>query len=99
MAELIKQSENITSEKAKTVLGIMDDDDGMKELNETALNNEFQGDKVITDLKELLSDTSNPDENYQNGIIIDDFGSLLEKLDAAAAGGELGQGSGFTNDL
>ncbi|WP_072682306.1 DUF5801 repeats-in-toxin domain-containing protein, partial [Arcobacter sp. LA11] len=98
MAELIKQSDDAVNENTKTVLGIMDDNDGMKELNETALNNDFQGDKVISELKELLADTTNPDEDYQNGIIIDDFGALLERLDAAAAGGELGQGSGFTND-
>ncbi len=99
MAELIKQSDNAVNENTKTVIGIMDDNDGMKELNETALNNEFQGDKVISDLKELLSDTTNPDEDYQNGIIIDDFGSLLERLDAAAAGGELGQNSGANSGI
>ncbi len=84
--------------KDKTVLGVIDDTDGLKELYETILNNDFQGDNIITELKELLADTTNPDENYQNGIIIDNFGALLENLDAAAAGGELGQGSGFTND-
>ena len=51
IAELIKESDNISNEKDKTVLGVIDDTDGLKELYETILNNDFQGDNIITELK------------------------------------------------
>lgn len=96
IAELIKSSDVVTNESSKTVLGIIDDKEGMDELEQTALNSDFQGDNVISELKELLS-TSSQGEDFLNGIIIDDFGSLVEVLDAAAAGENDSSASGFTN--
>ncbi len=98
MADFIKASDGIANEKEKTVLGIMNDEDGLKELNETALNYDFEGDNVISQLKELLADTNNPDPTFLDGIVIDGFGALAEQLDAAAAGGEVGDTGGLTND-
>lgn len=85
MAELIKQSDDTLIENSKSVLGIIDDSEGMSELSETALNPDFQGDNVISQLKELLSN-SDKGEDFQDGIIIDDFASLVEIIEVTAAG-------------
>ncbi|RXJ77344.1 hypothetical protein CRV03_06570, partial [Arcobacter sp. F155] len=90
MADLIRES-NLTS-KNKSVLGIINDQEGMDELNQTVLNPEFKSDNIIRELKDLLS-KGTAGEEIQNGIIIDDFGALAEQLDAAAAGGATSNGS------
>ncbi|WP_417334290.1 hypothetical protein, partial [Halarcobacter sp.] len=89
MADLIKES-NLSSEN-KSVLGIINDQEGMDELNQTVLNPEFKSDNIIRELKDLLAQTDG--NANQNGIIIDDFGSLVEQLDAAAAGESASNGS------
>ena len=96
MVELIKSSDVVTNESSKTVLGIIDDKEGMDELEQTALNSDFQGDNVISELKELLA-SSSQGEDFLNGIIIDDFGALVEVLDAAAAGEDESSSGTFTN--
>ncbi|RYA23239.1 hypothetical protein CRU96_08705, partial [Malaciobacter halophilus] len=78
----------------KNILGIIKDEEGLEELNQTVLNDDFKGDDVIKSLKDLLAQSSiNPEET--NGVIIDDFGSLTSMLDAAAAGGAEGDTSTF----
>ncbi|WP_424712504.1 immunoglobulin-like domain-containing protein [Malaciobacter marinus] len=66
----------------KNILGIIKDEEGLEELNQTVLNNDFKGDDVIKSLKDLLAQSSiNPEET--NGVIIDDFGSLNEDATSA----------------
>ncbi|WP_147525221.1 immunoglobulin-like domain-containing protein [Malaciobacter canalis] len=78
----------------KNILGIIKDQEGLDELNQTVLNDDFKGDDVIKSLKDLLAQSSiNPEET--NGVIIDDFGSLTSVLEAAAAGGAEGDTSTF----
>ncbi len=98
MTDLIKTSEQLPLEKSKSILGIINDQEGLSELNSTALNNDFKGDNVIRALKELL-DESPQGEDTNNGVIIDSFGALLENLGASAAGGDgAGDGSFFLGD-
>ncbi|NVJ54329.1 MAG: hypothetical protein HWD90_11565, partial [Campylobacteraceae bacterium] len=96
MAKLIKESSSLTENKS--VLGIINDQEGMDELNQTVLNPEFKSDNIIRELKDLLAQTDG--NANQNGIIIDDFGALAEQLDAAAAGETTSNGSStfFTSD-
>ncbi|PKI80486.1 hypothetical protein CP960_08710, partial [Malaciobacter halophilus] len=90
MVDLVLE-ENIQD---KSVLGIIKDEEGLDELNQTVLNDNFNGDDVIKSLKDLLAQSStNPEET--NGVIIDDFGSLTSMLEAAAAGGSEGDTSTF----
>lgn len=84
MANLIKKSYGVKNENLKTVLGIINDDEGMNELEQTVLNPSFQGNDIISNLKELLSKSEQDEENV-NGIIIDDFGSLVEALESSEA--------------
>ncbi|RXJ89405.1 hypothetical protein CRV01_07945, partial [Arcobacter sp. CECT 8983] len=89
MAKLIKESSLLTENKS--VLGIINDQEGMDELNQTVLNPEFKSDNIIRELKDLLAQTDG--STNQNGIIIDDFGSLAEQLEAAAAGESTSNGA------
>ena len=95
MTDLIKTSEQLTLKESKSVLGIINDQEGLNELNNTALNDDFKSDNVIRALKELLEE-SPQGEDITNSIIINSFSSLLENLGASAAGGDgAGDGSFF----
>ncbi len=72
----------------KSILGIIDTKEGLEELNKTVLNDNFEGDNVISSLKEMLSKSS-LSEDIKDGIIIDDFGSLTNAMEATAAGNEI----------
>ncbi|RXJ98618.1 hypothetical protein CRU98_09615 [Arcobacter sp. CECT 8986] len=76
----------------KTVLSMIDNPTGIYDLQNTVMNSNFKGDDVISSLKDMLSKS---ELASNDGIVIDDFGSLSSALDAAAAGGPQGDTSTF----
>uniref|UniRef100_UPI003D1102B2 hypothetical protein n=1 Tax=Arcobacter sp. TaxID=1872629 RepID=UPI003D1102B2 len=85
----------------KTVLSVLNDSEGIKNLEQTVLNTEFKSDDVISSLRDLLNEGLATVDKV-HGVIIDDFGSLTEALASAAAGGPTGDGSttpSFTLDV
>ncbi|PHO17513.1 hypothetical protein CPU12_10110 [Malaciobacter molluscorum LMG 25693] len=76
----------------KTVLGMINNPTGIYDLQNTVMNTNFKGDDVISSLKDMLSKS---ELGTNDGILIDNFGSLSSALDAAAAGGPQGDTSTF----
>ncbi|WP_298749168.1 hypothetical protein, partial [uncultured Arcobacter sp.] len=84
MADLIKANSS-NPDAPKTVLSIINDAEGIYDLQQTVLNPEFKGDDVYASLRELL-DQNLASADKSNGVLIDDFGVLTEALSASAAG-------------
>ena len=83
MIPLISKNQNIFDQNYKSVLGMINDDEGFKELEETVLNEELNDPKVIDHLKELL--LISKVGSLVNGVIIDDFFSLYELMEATSS--------------
>ncbi|RXI43520.1 hypothetical protein CRU99_07145 [Malaciobacter mytili] len=89
MVELISNSQSL--------IGIIDTKEGLKEFNQIVINNEFNSDNVIASLKEHLSKSS-INENLKDGIIIDDFASLTNSIEATATGTDVKSNSSTFNN-
>ncbi|RXI37114.1 hypothetical protein CRU99_12420, partial [Malaciobacter mytili] len=86
-------------EDKESAIGILNNKEGLKELNQIVLNPVPQSGDIINNLKELLA-SSSLENISKNGIIIDDFYSLTEALKASAEGNStISNSSTFFNDF
>jgi len=84
MAELIKNNKPGDAFALNTALGVTQTEDGIREIEEAINNPEFESGEIINALKDSLATSTMAEID---GSIIDNFGSLVEQLNAAAAGG------------
>lgn len=84
MADLIKSNNPADVFSLVTALGVSTTSEGDAEILNAINNSDLQNGQIIDLLK---SDFSNSTMAEIDGAIIDDFGSLAEALEAAAAGG------------
>ncbi|MCJ8328075.1 MAG: hypothetical protein MJK08_13350, partial [Campylobacterales bacterium] len=87
MISLITETQNLTNQNHKSVIGVVNDAEGFRELEETVLNSNYHDDKIIDRLKDLLAESTTSEGI--NGVIIDDFGSLYALMEAASSSGEM----------
>ncbi|NQY21452.1 MAG: hypothetical protein HRT40_09110, partial [Campylobacteraceae bacterium] len=83
MISLITETQNLTNQNHKSVIGVVNDAEGFRELEETVLNSNYHDDKIIDRLKDLLAESTTSEGI--NGVIIDDFGSLYALMVAASS--------------
>ncbi|MFY9073617.1 hypothetical protein OZZ08_01565, partial [Malaciobacter mytili] len=62
--------------------------EGLEEFNKTILNPNFSASDIIDNLKELLS-TSNLRTDVKDGLVVDDFNSLMLAIESTASGNEI----------
>ncbi|MBD3798147.1 MAG: hypothetical protein IE887_10605, partial [Campylobacterales bacterium] len=86
MAEFIKNNKPDDIFALNTALGVSSTTDGEKEILDAVNNPDFKSGEIINALKESLSVSSLADND---GSIIDNFGALLDLMEAAAAGNEV----------
>ncbi|WP_044419568.1 Calx-beta domain-containing protein [Halarcobacter anaerophilus] len=86
MAELIKNNKPDDIFALNTALGVSSTSDGEKEILDAVNNPDFKSGEIINALKESLSVSSLADND---GSIIDNFGALVDLMEAAAAGDDL----------
>ncbi|WP_419765586.1 MAG: immunoglobulin-like domain-containing protein [Arcobacter sp.] len=84
MVDLITAN-SLNPDAPKTVLSIINEAEGIYNLQQTVLNPDFKGDDVYASLRELL-DQNLASADKSNGVLIDDFGVLTDALSASAAG-------------
>jgi hypothetical protein len=84
LAQLIQLNNPMDVFSLDTIFGVSTNSEGDKQIEEALNNPEFESGEIVNALKEALSMDGS---TLASGAIIDDFQSLLNMLDAAAAGG------------
>ena len=84
MATLIQENDPNGPGNLLSVLAIANDDKGWEEMEAHLADPNFEGGEIIADLKAKL--TAELLGQVDEGIVVDDFGALVEKLAQTAAG-------------
>ncbi len=84
LAQLIQLNNPMDVFSLDTIFGVSTNSEGDKQIEEALNNPEFESGEIVNALKEALSMDGS---TLASGAVIDDFQSLLNMLDAAAAGG------------
>ncbi|MCJ8328073.1 MAG: hypothetical protein MJK08_13340, partial [Campylobacterales bacterium] len=87
MIPLITETQNLNNQNYKSILGIVNDEEGFRELEETVLNSNYHDNNIIDRLKSLLEESTNSE--VSNGVIIDNFDSLYGLLEASSSSSEI----------
>jgi len=82
---LIQQNDPLDLFSLDTILGVSTNEAGDKAIEDALNNPEFESGEIVNALKEALSMDSS---TVASGAVIDNFGSLLDLTEAAAAGDE-----------
>ena len=95
LATLIQNNNPEDDSSPMSALGIANDKEGRQEIIDALDNPDFNAKEIIDDLKKTLAESNIGTD--LNGIIIDDFGSMVSAFEAAAAGSDDTSDGSFFN--